>query len=79
MKTTDWLLEVHGFKKEKDHKFFHIELDCKGFTVRWIEELKGYFIEPSHNPTARISVEDSFRLGMAFKLITNKDLEINYS
>ena len=76
-KTSDKMLLDLGFeqKDKNKHEFFHIELDARGFTVRWIESLKDYFIEPLINPTARIKISDKMDLQDTFKLITNKFLD----
>ena len=73
-RTTDKLLIELGFIQEKENNFFHIELDAKGFIVRWIEELNDYFIEQKENPTARIKVSSKLSLQDAFKLITDRNL-----
>jgi len=77
-KTSDKMLLDLGFKKinpKNEHEFFNIKLHAKGFTVRWLEELKDYFIEPEFMPTARIKVSDKMLLQDAFKLITGKFLD----
>lgn len=76
-KLTDAIIEYYGFKPEHKgchYEWFRIELEAKGFSLRWLESLKGYYIEPKFQPTARIEVRTEMDLKLAFELITGKEL-----
>lgn len=68
------LIEV-GFTPEKDNKYFKVELDAKGFVLRYSENLKDYVVEPIFRPTSRIVVNSFQKLEVLYNVITDKYLK----
>jgi len=71
------VLDYLGFERDKNNmEYSHIELEAKGWIVRYLETLKGYFVEPIYQPTARIKVETVDKLHATFILITDKNFNL---
>ena len=57
-------------------EYSEIELEAKGWIVRYRETLKGYFLEPINFPTVRIKVDTVDKLHAGYILITNKNFKL---
>jgi hypothetical protein len=76
-KTDSRVLEYLCFEADKNKmEYSHIELEAKGWIVRYKETLKSYFIEPILYPTARIKINTVDDLHAAFILITGKNFNL---
>lgn len=76
MRLSDRILHQYGFSNEKVSTFTHTDLASRGFCVRWHEDTRDFYLEPTRAPTASIFVGDTFLLVTAFRLVTGKELKL---